>query len=292
VDELDPYEFEQFVANLWEKKGYDTEVTSGSRDRGIDFEATKLGRKEVVQVKHYSSDNKVGSQEVRNYATLYQQVPDANTVVLVTSSSFTQQAEELAEDLKVEIFDGQRLSKELENHDISTDIDVSPPSSDAESDFTTKGFVNFFNKTGGYGFIAAEDIDTDVFFNLKDSGVEFLEEGQKLGFDIEETSKGPRAKNVVPLDSSVPVNAEGNRKDSGCFIATAAYGTPTASEIDVLRTFRDKSLRGTFTGGMFISAYYSASPPIADYIEKSDHRQQIVRKLFIEPLISMVRIFR
>jgi cold shock CspA family protein len=256
-----------------------------------DFEATKLGRKEVVQVKHYSLDNKVGSQEVREYATLYQQVPDANTVVIVTSSSFTQQAEELAEDLKVELFDRQSLSEEIENHDISTKIDVSRPPSETPSDFTTKGLVDFFNNTGGYGFIATEGVDQDVFFHVEDLRFESLEEGQKVGLDIEETSKGPRAKNVVRLDSSTSVNTESNRKDSGCFIATAAYGTPTANEIDVLRAFRDKSLRGTLIGEVFISAYYSASPPVADYIEKSDHRQQVVRKLLIEPLINMVRIF-
>lgn len=292
MNELDPYEFEQFVANLWEKKGYDTEVTSGSRDRGIDFEAQKLGRKEVVQVKHYSPDNKVGSQEIREYATLYQQVPDANTVVLVTSSSFTQQAEELADDLKVEIFDGQRLSKEVGKYDLSTNVDIARSSPEPTSDFATKGYVAFFNNTGGYGFIAAEGVDEDVFFHLQELGVDSLEEGQKVGFDIEDSAKGPQAKNVVRLDSSTPVDAESNQKDSGCFIATAAYGTPTADEIDILRTFRDKRLRGTLIGEMFISAYYSASPPVADYIEKSDYRQQIVRKLFIEPLISTVRTLR
>lgn len=284
MDELDPYEFEQFVANLWEAKGYDTAVTSGSNDRGIDFEAEKLGRKEVVQVKKYGPDNKVGSQEVRNYATLYQQVPEANTVVLVTSSSFTEQAEELADDLKVEIFDGERLAEEIRKYDVDADVDISRPS----NNFGVKGIVAFFNSVGEYGFIAAEGMGEDVFFHMEDLEVDALEEGEKVGLDVEDTAKGPKAKNVVRLDDDVQVDVESDGNDVGCFIATAAYGTSTADEIDLLRAFRDEKLRGSIPGELFITIYYSVSPPIAKHIEKSDYRQRIVREWFVQPLVDTV----
>jgi CspA family cold shock protein len=59
------------------------------------------------------------------------------------------------------------------------------------------GKVDFFNDTGGYGFISTEDADEDVFFHMEDVGGPDLEEGQDIDFDIEQAPKGPRATNVV-----------------------------------------------------------------------------------------------
>ena len=60
-----------------------------------------------------------------------------------------------------------------------------------------EGKVDFFNDTGGYGFIETEDADEDVFFHMEDVGGEDLTEGTEIEFDIEQAPKGPRAKNVV-----------------------------------------------------------------------------------------------
>ncbi len=59
------------------------------------------------------------------------------------------------------------------------------------------GKVDFFNDTGGYGFISTEDADDDVFFHMEDVGGPDLEEGQDITFEIEQAPKGPRATNVV-----------------------------------------------------------------------------------------------
>jgi cold shock protein len=59
------------------------------------------------------------------------------------------------------------------------------------------GKVDFFNDIGGYGFIATEDSDDDVFFHMEDVGGEDLTEGTEIEFDIEQAPKGPRATNVV-----------------------------------------------------------------------------------------------
>ncbi|GKZ12776.1 cold-shock protein [Haladaptatus sp. T7] len=59
------------------------------------------------------------------------------------------------------------------------------------------GKVDFFNDTGGYGFIETDDADEDVFFHMEDVGGEDLTEGTEIEFDIEQAPKGPRAKNVV-----------------------------------------------------------------------------------------------
>ncbi len=59
------------------------------------------------------------------------------------------------------------------------------------------GTVDFFNDTGGYGFIETDDSDEDVFFHMEDVGGPDLEEGTEVEFEIEQADKGPRATNLV-----------------------------------------------------------------------------------------------
>ncbi|MDY6819171.1 MAG: cold-shock protein [Halobacteriales archaeon] len=61
------------------------------------------------------------------------------------------------------------------------------------------GKVDFFNDSGGYGFISTEDADEDVFFHMDDVGGEDLQEGQEVEFEIEQAPKGPRAQNLTRL---------------------------------------------------------------------------------------------
>ena len=74
----------------------------------------------------------------------------------------------------------------------------------------------------------------------------------------------------------------------GCFIATAAYGTPTAEEIDVLREFRDKVLLRSTVGAQFVALYYQLSPPVADFIAGSSFLRTIVRELLVDPIVWVV----
>jgi CspA family cold shock protein len=67
------------------------------------------------------------------------------------------------------------------------------------ADAMATGKVDFFNDTGGYGFIETDDADEDVFFHMEDVGGPDLEEGQEVEFEIEEADKGPRAKNLTRL---------------------------------------------------------------------------------------------
>ena len=62
-----------------------------------------------------------------------------------------------------------------------------------------KGKVKWFNGSKGYGFIEREDKEKDVFVHMsavKDSGVDYLDEGEVLSFDIEDGQKGPSAVNL------------------------------------------------------------------------------------------------
>lgn len=77
-------------------------------------------------------------------------------------------------------------------------------------------------------------------------------------------------------------------KEGGCFIATAAYGTSTAEEIDTLRAFRDEVLLENSLGSQLVEWYYQASPPVADFISGHDVLRTIVRELVVDPIVEVV----
>jgi hypothetical protein len=73
-----------------------------------------------------------------------------------------------------------------------------------------------------------------------------------------------------------------------CFIATAAYGTPSAKQIDVLREFRDVVLLESTVGSQFVALYYQFSPPVADFIDGNELLRTLVRELLVDPIVWVV----
>ena len=62
-----------------------------------------------------------------------------------------------------------------------------------------KGKVKWFNSTKGFGFIEREDKEKDVFVHtsaVRDAGMNSLEEGQEVTFDVEDGPKCPNATNI------------------------------------------------------------------------------------------------
>jgi len=75
----------------------------------------------------------------------------------------------------------------------------------------------------------------------------------------------------------------------GCFIATAAYGTSTAKQLDVLREFRDDVLLESTVSSQLVDFYYRTSPPIADFISEHEVVRTLVRELLIDPIVWVVQ---
>jgi len=71
-----------------------------------------------------------------------------------------------------------------------------------------------------------------------------------------------------------------------CFIATAAYGTPMAEEIQILRKFRDEYLLTSLVGATLVELYYRVSPPIAQFITEHPSLKPIVRAGLL-PAVAM-----
>ena len=64
-----------------------------------------------------------------------------------------------------------------------------------------EGVVKWFSERKGFGFIEQED-GQDLFVHhsaINMTGFRTLNEGDKVAFEIEESDRGPKAKNVTKL---------------------------------------------------------------------------------------------
>ncbi len=87
-------------------------------------------------------------------------------------------------------------------------------------------------------------------------------------------------------DPATPVSGgSGSGGGSGCFIATAAYGSAVDPHVDVLRALRDRYLRVTSLGRAFMRVYAEWSPPVAGFIAESEGVKRAVRILLV-PVIA------
>ncbi len=80
-----------------------------------------------------------------------------------------------------------------------------------------------------------------------------------------------------------------NGGGGGCYIATAAYGTPMATEVRYLRVFRDKYLLTHDAGRKLVEWYYAFSPPLAEWLRGHDTLRAVVR-LGLAPLVELSKL--
>lgn len=96
---------------------------------------------------------------------------------------------------------------------------------------------------------------------------------------------------VVLQPSGSGLSAPDNQTQSGCLIATAAYGSELAPQVQQLRLFRDGIAIKTSAGSGFMKVfngwYYSFSPSVASYERQTPWLQSAVRTL-IQPLLGIL----
>ena len=84
-------------------------------------------------------------------------------------------------------------------------------------------------------------------------------------------------------------------KSGGCLIATAAFGSELAPQVQYLRELRDNTVLGTQSGASFMTAfnsfYYSFSPTVADWERQNPVFKEAV-KISITPLITTLSILQ
>ena len=109
---------------------------------------------------------------------------------------------------------------------------------------------------------------------------------------VEEVVEEPAiVEEVVEEPATAP--QESSEEGGGCLIATAAYGSELAPQVQMLREIRDNQLMNTESGSAFMTtfneAYYSFSPYIADLERESPIFKEIV-KAGLTPMISTLSI--
>ena len=97
---------------------------------------------------------------------------------------------------------------------------------------------------------------------------------------------------VVGKSLDQPTN-QTEEEGGGCLIATAAYGSEMAPQVQMLREIRDNQLMNTESGTAFMSTfnnvYYSFSPIIADMERENPMFKEVV-KAGLTPMLSTLAI--
>ena len=92
-------------------------------------------------------------------------------------------------------------------------------------------------------------------------------------------------------ETEVPSEAQGG----GCLIATAAFGSEMAPQVQFLRELRDNTVLQTESGTSFMTGfnqfYYSFSPAIADYERENPVFKEAV-KLTLTPLLTSLALLQ
>lgn len=109
IDKMDGLQFEVYLKALLQELGYKSKVTSGSHDFGADLVMKNNQKKIVIQAKRYGYKNKVSLdaiQQVYTAKTYY----NADESVVITNSTFTKSASELAKVCNVKLYDRYKLT--------------------------------------------------------------------------------------------------------------------------------------------------------------------------------------
>lgn len=98
--------------------------------------------------------------------------------------------------------------------------------------------------------------------------------------DWEQLNKYASKYNVTPMSGAdfASKKAIDEKRKGGCYIATCVYGSYDCPQVWVLRRFRDKKLKATWYGYLFVRTYYSISPTLVKWFGKKEWFQRIWRK--------------
>lgn len=130
-----------------------------------------------------------------------------------------------------------------------------------------------YETTNLFDTAEVSDIQADLNARLTELEDAALDEGNAAQLPRETEAGATSVEGLVP-----------------CFIASAAYGSPLASELDGLRDVRDARLLTNPAGSAFVDTYYRLSPAIADKVSRSPALGAAVRAV-LKPVISASRFF-
>jgi len=189
------------------------------------------------------------------------------------------------------------------NGNLVTVLQISPSSDGNYSDsFTAGGMIS---AEGDYTVKAKWGAQSNqtVFKYGGSSGAPVVEEEAPEPTQTA-VDEEPEVDEEPVMESSQPVCGPGTvlknnvcvaeqQKGGGCLIATAAFGSEMAPQVQFLREIRDGTVLQTQSGSTFMTGfnqfYYSFSPAIADYERENPAFKETV-KIAITPMLTSLAI--
>ena len=191
------------------------------------------------------------------------------------------------------------------NGNLVTVLQISPSSDGNYSDsFTAGGMIS---AEGDYTVKAKWGAQSNqtTFKYGGSSGAPVVEEETPEPAQTEVVDEEPEVDEEPVMESSKPVCgpgtvlknnvcvAEQQQRGGGCLIATAAFGSEMAPQVQFLREIRDGTVLQTQSGSTFMTGfnqfYYSFSPAIADYERENPAFKETV-KIAITPMLTSLAI--
>jgi hypothetical protein len=190
------------------------------------------------------------------------------------------------------------------NGNLVTVLQISPSSDGNYSDsFTAGGMIS---AEGDYTVKAKWGAQSNqtVFKYGGSSGAPVVEEEAPEPTQTEVVDEEPEVDEEPVMESSQPVCGPGTvlknnvcvaeqQKGGGCLIATAAFGSEMAPQVQFLREIRDNTVLQTQSGSTFMTGfnqfYYSFSPAVADYERENSAFKETV-KIAITPMLTSLAI--
>ena len=103
-------EFEDFIAVLFRRLGYQTHRVGGPNENGIDVTAKKGEVIHYIKCKKYTG-SKITIGEIQSFYNIVINNPATGRGIFVTTNAFTTEAVDFARDKSIEIIDEIKLSK-------------------------------------------------------------------------------------------------------------------------------------------------------------------------------------
>lgn len=315
---VDPPEFEDFIAYLFKQNGYDLVQTSYSADFGADIIVKKDGIKTAVQVKRYFELHKVGVSDI-NQVIGAQQYYQCNQALMITTSSYTPAAKELALKSGVILWDWERLEKAIadtflegqyhQDYFKAYPVDISSNNSEMlkmevmdiqipdDSSDTSKIHMRLSNLTD-----VQHKIKCDLAILLTANQFQF----SALRFAEESFSSGilyPNATIEIICEFSARQLSDYDRKDRLLLpvhilqtqeylvleqrlgkvkkecFLVTFYYGRTSAEYEQMIRFRDEVLQKRQLGRLFIASYYRIGSPLVDILSRTPSLVSLIRPL-------------
>ena len=140
--------------------------------------------------------------------------------------------------------------------------------------------------------------------DLIDGEFTILLDGEEISYKINKTNQSSvitiefdgKGEHTLVFVATKYLGIElGESNGGGCLIATAAFGSEMATQVQFLREIRDNTVLQTESGSTFMAGfnhfYYSFSPTIADYERENPVFKEAV-KLMLTPLLASLTLLQ